>query len=370
MTTDSIFKKVNISNFGLKEGDIFIVKSLLHLINGRNGISWAINSSKNNADVAIVNYKTTDDIQPFISSLNSRNIKLIIVAPQDFLLPIFDQKYAIQIIRSPLRASNFLKCLDYIENLIIREDVKFSNVEEINNSEINSTYPQSLIKNSNHSEHADKNDLLSLINLLKNNKLSDLKHSIDITMSSGWVARINGQTVNASSEFISHTGIYADPNCRLKFHQWIFTSKELPLPIPKKGDGIESIHLHDFFWSLTRLLKRLEQLDIDPQTMIRLAHWPDFSAYPEFVKNTGVVKSASLLINQPMKCSKIMEKSGISEADLTCLIGACGLSGSLEKSFNSENNKINRLPTDARQYTGILGSLRKILGLASGETNA
>ncbi len=226
-----------------------------------------------------------------------------------------------------------------------------------------------LMQNSNAAPNKEKKDLSSLVQLLQKDDLQHLS-SIDITLSSGWVARINDHIVNTSSAFIKFTGVYADPINVPEFQHWSFTSKELPLPPANKGDAIESIRLCDFFWPLTRLFKNLKQLNIDQEVPIRLAHWPDFSAYPAFTKNNGVLKATSLLINQPISCAKIMKKSGISEADLSCLIGACALSGLLEKDSNAERYKNQQIPENSRPYTGMLKSLRKLLGLKSGDISA
>ncbi len=79
MKTTQFTKTINISHFGLKANDEFILKSLAHIISGRNGINWEFSSSKKNIDIAIVNFDDTNDTQQLICSLKSRKIKMVLM---------------------------------------------------------------------------------------------------------------------------------------------------------------------------------------------------------------------------------------------------------------------------------------------------
>jgi hypothetical protein len=184
---------------------------------------------------------------------------------------------------------------------------------------------------------------------------------IDIFDQAGWIGRLyNGRNkVYASRRFMLDRS--AEPAGGRLFH-WRFTLSGLP-PL-SKGDALIEVDIDLLAWQLSaRFCYDFATLDLPINALLHLRRWPDFGVHPEFSSRPGVMLATALLTRQTMSLAALHRESEASEVNLACLLGVCWLSGWLRCEREMPKTPPSKAPAEKTRFSGIVRSLRKVLGL-------
>jgi hypothetical protein len=398
---------IRIACSGMGDRDVFIVRSLLRILNSRHERQPWLLQSEGPADVIITPSAHKESDQTRLAARRIPSSRFVLTVPNGVKV---DLSSGMQTVHYPLRASELLDCFDRLEKewpfnplspetagAVIRQTEASAVGERLPQPAVLDASHLSQIPESQHLSQAPVDPRLSQIsegrvlsfNTSRATGRGVLSHSatvgvlmqalrslrgsqegerpqgrcIDVFDQLGWVGRLyNGRNkVYASRRFMLDRS--AEPAGGRLF-QWKFALSGLP-PLAK-GDALIEVDQDLWAWQFsTRFCYSFARLDLPVNTLLNLRRWPDFGIHPEFSSRPGIMLATALLTRQTLSLAMLLRESEASEADLACLLGVTWLSGWLRYDRQmSSLFRVEKAPAEKTGFSAIVRNLRKMLGLS------
>ncbi len=414
---------IRIACSGLGDRDVFIVRSLLRILDGRRGQPWVF-QEKGRADIIITPSVHKESDQLRLAIQRTPSTRFVLTVPNGVKV---DLSSGVEAVHYPLRASELLDCFDRLENewpfaslpdstnaVVRRTEIP---VAEVPTPEARPTQPaeslgqrgspalesQRLSETPSSSPRPSRMQedprlsnipegrvltvgaipatgrgvlahpatigaLMQALRSLRSRQEGERHQgrSIDIFDRLGWIGRLySGQSkARASRRFMLDRSI--EPSGGRLF-QWKFALSGLP-PLAK-NDALIEVDLDLFAWQLsTRFCYDFGSLDLPVNALLHLRRWPDFGVQTDFSSRPGVMLATALLTRQTLSLAALHRESESNEADLACLLGVSWLCGWLrcERQMPKvPSSRAHQAPVEKTRFSAIVRSLRKVLGLSS-----
>ncbi|MCL2310103.1 MAG: hypothetical protein FWC42_07500 [Proteobacteria bacterium] len=413
---------IRIACSGLGDRDVFIVRSLLRILDGRRGQSWVF-QEEGQADIILTPsaHKESDRLR--LAVRRTPSTRFVLTVPNGVETQLLTGMRAVHY---PLRASELLECFDHLEGewpfkpQPAEEDatrrtatpvpgIRITQPSVWGDPRLSQVPPEMRASQAPTDPRLSQNPSASPLQTPTGQRLSQIPEGriltvgvaytvgrdalthpatigalmqalrslrdghedkrphgrcIDIFDQMGWVGRLyNGRRkVYASRRFMLDRALESP---RGRSFQWKFTLSGLP-PLAK-GDALIEIDLDLFAWPFsTRFCYDFASLDPPVNALLHLRRWPDFGIQPEFSSRPGVMLATALLTRQTLSLAALRREAEASEADLARLLGVSWLSGWLrcERQMPKMPSS-QQAPAEKTRFSAIVRSLRKVLGLSS-----
>jgi hypothetical protein len=403
---------LNVATLGLKDRENAIIKSLVSLLSGRTTSVWRL-TDEQKANVLIISASFADSGKWISAKKRDPNARILLLIPEHFTPPRLPSN--VFPVRAPVSASRFLEVFDNLERSFLVKGKPFLNpehqasasgsglaiskdfqptplphldwtVDDIERAKeamakkalasasaqtratiVSPTIsPQTLMHKVNEEAPTIQN-LVKALELLRGPLGKD--KILDIYNDSGKFARIapNGNLFEVlGAHLYLDRRVYNESVPSEKFH-WKFVKRENDsMRLPPSFDLVDFELLA---WSFALKSSRdMAALDLPFDHELRLKQWPDFGAQPEFAGRDGVMKTVALLTHKSknyFSAEKIHIKTGISQCDLTCLLGVCWLCGWLEIRETVATHDAKPIAEKKESgFDGLFAGMRRALGLS------
>ncbi|MDR2244567.1 MAG: hypothetical protein LBE15_04060 [Burkholderiales bacterium] len=416
---------IRIACSGLGDRDVFIVRSLLRILDGRRGQPW-IFQEQGQADVIITPSVHKESDRARLAARRTTTSRFVLTVPNGVEVNLLS---GMRSVHYPLRASELLECFDRLErewpfkpfsetmDAVVQQTItptldaitltqpssiwadprlsqvpsRLSQASSIGprSSQAPSTglYPSQIPTDQRLSQipegriltvgvaqatgrgvlthPATMGALMQALRSLRSSQEGERPQgrSIDVFDQLGWIGRLyNGRRkIYASRRFMLDRSV--EPLGGRSF-QWKFTLSGLP-PLTK-NDALIEIDLDLFAWPFsTRFCYDFASLDLPVNGLLHLRRWPDFGIQPEFSSRPGIMLATALLTRQTLSLAALRRESETSEPDLARLLGVCWSSGWLRCERQMPKASSLKAPAEKTGFSGIVRSLRKVLGLST-----
>ena len=367
----TVSRSLYVACTGLEERDVFVVRSLLRIIDGRRNTSWLFQEN-GLANVVIARSSMLSTEREAIERRRAETSCLILAddTGEDFRAP------STLSVRHPVRAAELLMHFDRLEN----GELLFNSAPEISEKTAPHSQKNALPADSSADVRQGKTEtkqnaaaplpISSLVGALYSQAaLGGSGKDIDLFGLSGWIGRWSRAMfeIQASSRFMS---LPLDELLRSFGEQalkWRYVEDDV-LPV-EAGDAVVEVDLDVFSWRVAACFCRnWTMLGLPPHALLRLKRWPDFGALPEVSNRPGILRTAALLTRQVLSLAQLKEEAKAEETDLVVMLSACWLSGLLlyeiPKEIVAEKAPAPEPPPPAtKRFGAIVRGIRKVLGL-------
>jgi hypothetical protein len=404
---------LNVATLGLKDRENAIIKSLVSLLSGRTTSVWRL-TDEQKANVLIISASFADSGKWIGAKKNDPNARIVLIIPEHFFPPQLPPN--VYSVRAPVSASRCLEVFDNLERsflvkrkpflkpehpapasgsgLAISKDFKPTHLPNLDwtvddierakdamakkahasaSNQTRATIvsptisPQTLMHKVDEEAPTFQN-LVKALELLRGPLGKD--KILDIYNDAGKFARIvpYGKLFHAlAAHLYIDRRVYNEKAPSEKFH-WIFAKRESDsMSLPSSFDIVD---FELFAWSLAlKSCRDMAALDLPFDHELHLKQWPDFGAHPDFAGRDGVMKTVALLTrksNHYLTAEEIHVKTGISQCDLTCLLGVCWLCGWLDIREATREHEASPLLKEKKSgFAGLIAGMRRALGLST-----
>jgi hypothetical protein len=331
---------IRVTSLGLQQRDAAVFTSLVSLLATRREFIWKAHSSAD-ADVIVMDFTAPGIAAVYNEKIATPGTRLVVICPESISLPQVTRN--VFLVRPPLKTGRLLQIFDRIQQSYIsvaEQAMDFANDTTINPASVTGT-PVGVTTLDSSPLTSTVSQLVEAMQLLRTERGNT--KMLNIQSSDGYFACLSEYPLR-EIYVLPHEedeNVYREGRDEASLRWEFVTKTPSMLNAPK---GWLSVTFDTLAWQVAnRCCHTLESLDVAKGSKIRLMRWPVFKVYPDLAERAGVQYALAKLTRDHFPPESILQKTGMRESDLACLLAASWMNGILDV----------RLPE--RKGGGILG---------------